>query len=157
MTSPRIIGVGQPFAGDDAAGLAVIAHLRAQGCAGIELCEALDASELITLAGDGAPLVLVDGMMGAPAGLVRQIAIEELDDTMRFGASSHGFGVRQALALAQALSAGAAARPCAQLVGIGIANARRGAPGLSPAVRSAIPAAAALALELARNRGRPRE
>jgi hydrogenase maturation protease len=147
----RIIGLGQPFAGDDAVGLAVIAHLRAQRLTGIELREAVDATELIGLVGDGTPLVLVDAIVGVPAGLVRKIAIEELDHSSPLRASSHGFEVRQIFALAQALSIGADMRPCAQLVGIGIASGTRGESRLSAAVRSAVCPAAALALALVRS------
>lgn len=151
MNARRIIGLGQPFAGDDAVGLAVIAHLRAQRFADIELCEAVDATELVLLVADRTPPVLIDGMIGAPAGQVRQIAIEEIDDRIPFRTSSHGFGVHQAIALARALSRGSEQRWCIQLVGIGIATATHHRPQLSPAVRAAVPAAAALALALVRD------
>jgi hydrogenase maturation protease len=151
MSVGRIIGLGQPFAGDDAVGLAVVAHLRAQRLAGIELCEAIDATELIALVGDGARMVLVDAMIGTPVGQLRSIAIGELDDIRPFRASSHGFGVSHAIMLARVLSPGTAPPPCVHLVGIGIATAARGEPRLSPAVRRAVPAAAALAVALARD------
>lgn len=155
MTAGRIIGLGQPFAGDDAVGLAVVAHLRARPFADIELCEGVDATEVIALVADCTRVVLVDAMIGARAGQVRQVAIQELDDTIPFRSSSHGFGLRQAIALAEALSPGADQRPRVQLVGIGIATATHGGSRLSPAVGAAIPAAAALAVALVRNVRRP--
>jgi Ni,Fe-hydrogenase maturation factor len=100
--------------------------------------------------GDGGPLVLVDAMMGAPAGRVEPVAIAQLDDTSRFGASSHGLGLGQLLALARVLSPGFETRLWLQVVGVGIAMPTRGVSQLSPAVRAAIPTAAALAVALVR-------
>ena len=150
MTGARIIGLGHPLAGDDAVGLSVVAHLRARRLDGIDLGEAADATELIALVADARHVVVVDGMTGAPPGQVRLVALEELDDTIAFRGSSHGLGVCQAIAIARALTAGAAPGAAVQLVGIGIALATPGSSQLSPAVRAAIPTAAALAVTLAR-------
>jgi hydrogenase maturation protease len=156
MSARRIIGLGQPFAGDDAVGLAVIAHLRAQHLADLELCEAVDATELITLLAQGDRAVLVDGAIGVPVGLVRQIALDELDNVSPLGASSHGIGVHQAIGLAGALSPGAAPL-WLRLIGIGIAMPTPGQPRLSPTVRTAISVAAALAVALVRGLRPPDE
>jgi hydrogenase maturation protease len=147
MSAGRIIGVGQPLAGDDAVGLAVIAHLRAQRIADIGLDQVADATALIALLVDGAPVVLVDGVIGIPVGYARQLALDALDGRDPFRASSHGFGVRQAIALAQALSPDL----CVRLVGVGIANVKAFEPRLSAQVAAAVPNAAALAVALARD------
>ena len=144
----RIVGVGGPYAGDDAVGLAVIAHLRKRDVPdGLLLDEAPGATALLPFLEQDLPLVVVDAVLGIPAGESVVLAPQAMLDGPRT-ASSHGFGVEEAIALARVLGSPGAGR--VQLVGIGIEAPRRFEQGLSPEVARGVPQAAALALSLLR-------
>lgn len=154
MSGGRIVGLGAAAAGDDGVGPAVIAHLRggdggAVAPGDVELCAAREPTELVTLLCHPGAVVLVDAVVGAPAGAVQVIAPDALDPAAAFAASSHGLGVAAAIALARTL-AGAAFTPRLHLVAVAIAAPARGRAGLCPSVAAAVPRAAALALALAR-------
>ena len=133
-----MIGVGTPH-GDDAAGLAVAASLEGDGLGpeveilrcprpSAQLLDALDA---------GAAAVIVDATRcGLAPGTVHEPPREAL--AARAPHSSHGFGVSQTLALAEALG-----RLPARLAIVGVEAERLAGPGLSPAVARGVPDAAA--------------
>lgn len=141
----RVIGVGSGF-GDDAAGLAVADRLA--GCerpalVTVARCERPLPDLLDALDGVDA-IVLVDATRGGgPAGTVRRLQAGEIAGAAP--ASSHGFGVARALALARALGS-AVAR--VEWIGIEVGGVRPGDP-LSREVEAALPGAAAAALALA--------
>ena len=149
MKGARIIGVGQPLAGDDGVGLAVVEHLRARGVpAGVELCLASEAAALVELCAHDGPVVIVDALLAPPPGRVCEVDGAALEDAGFSPLSSHGVGLREAIELARALAPGRFT-PRLALVGVTIAWARPGARRLSISVAAAVPRAATLALTLA--------
>lgn len=108
--STRVIGVGSPF-GDDRAGWEVVAALEAalRSAAApplrrvdIRACDRPGAALVHMLAGvQHAVIVDVALSPGSPAGNVRWLGEHEIE--ARCPASSHGFGLAEALALARAL------------------------------------------------------
>ncbi len=139
-----IVGVGQPFAGDDGVGIAVARKLRDEG-----LCarEATDASVVLDLLAEGSRVVIVDAVVGGGApGDVLRLQADSLADGVR-PLSSHGVNVVDALSLARALYGEEAARRVA-LVGVVIERPGVITEGLSPAVEGAIEPAAKLARAL---------
>jgi hydrogenase maturation protease len=151
MTPRRcIVGIGQRAAGDDAVGFAVVEELRRRElAAGIELHCLSTPLELVTFLESSARVVLVDAVLGSPAGHVRTLELRALE---RGGApaSSHGIGVLQALELASAL--GEATVPTdIRVVGVTVERPQTYREGLSPPVAAAVSTAADRALELLEN------
>jgi hydrogenase maturation protease len=140
----RVVGVGAALCGDDSVGLAVVARLRANGGPrGVSLHEVADPSALLNLLETDDAVVIVDAVVGpGPVGEVVQLDPDRLGAEGDRPASSHGFGVLRALALARAVFGGDAARDL-RIVGVRIAPAvARGTPGLSPPVEAAVERAA---------------
>jgi hydrogenase maturation protease len=136
-----VVGVGSPH-GDDRVGWEVIAELdaalRLEPCPGPVRTCACDrpGAGLVALLRGAQRLVLVDAayMPGDAAGALRWLRPERVRASV--AASSHGFGVGQALALAQAL--GELPRDVQVLA---IAGERFEGDGLTEAVRAAVPCA----------------
>ncbi|MGO9063004.1 MAG: hydrogenase maturation protease [Candidatus Binataceae bacterium] len=145
----RIVGMGQAWAGDDGVGIAVIARLK-QAAVPVDLVEAAEPAQLITLLTDGAdPVVLVDAIIDdGPAGRVLLVDAQTPDQNASHLLSTHGLGVMEAIELAHIAHPDRVARRIF-IVGITIQSATRGDEGLSGAVEGAVPLAAARALELA--------
>ena len=135
----RVVGIGSPF-GDDRAGLEAARRLAAEpppdtavymtdrpGIDVLELFDAADAVILIDAARSGAP---VGTLHDLPLGAVAR-------STVRL-ASSHGFGVGEALALARALDR---LPRRGRVIAIEAAVPAPGAAALSPAVETAVAAA----------------
>lgn len=144
----RIVGVGQEWAGDDGAGIAVVAWLR-RALAPVDLVETAEPTQLINLVTDGAdPVVLVDAIMddGAP-GRVMLLDAQMPDRYTERLLSTHGMGVMEAIELARIAHPDRLAKRI-RIVGITIQSAGRAGKGLSAAVEKAIPVAAAYALKL---------
>lgn len=111
MNSVRVIGVGNPWAGDDAVGIAVSRHLQTQNLPGVDIIEAglmgLDVLDLI----DGAEhVILIDAVQSdrSPGTIHRLEIPEDLQFIMRLSwasstASTHSFGLGEALALGKTL------------------------------------------------------
>jgi hydrogenase maturation protease len=192
----RIVGLGQEWAGDDGAGLAVVRSLRTApsllphsaaqepfqspsptfSCGrgqsegsdtlqapipasrrnlseswstAIDLVEAADPTELVSLLTDGAdPVVIVDAVLDeGPAG--RVLLIDPQNDSISTHLlSTHGLGVLETIELARIAYPKAIAERIF-IVGITIQLATPGAPGLSQAVTAGVPIAAVQALKLA--------
>ena len=144
MSRVRIFGVGSP-AGDDQAGWLAVDALQGSG---LDACK-LDrpGANLVSLLTEVDHVILIDAMQGGGApGQIRQF---ERNDWRAYGQglSSHGFGVLDALSLAEALGCLPARL---ELYGIEIASADPGeAPGAG--VRAA---AARLAARIAGNLGK---
>lgn len=101
-----VIGVGNLDRGDDAAGPAVARRLRVMRLEGAEICE-LDGEATALLArmeGACAAIFVDASMSGAAPGLVRRfdVVASPLPSGVA-GASSHGFGLSEAIELARAL------------------------------------------------------
>ena len=108
MTTPDtlVIGVGNPDRGDDGIGHAVARALAGQQRPGIRIkLQSGEALSLITAWEGFDDVVLIDAASSeAPAGTVHAFdATREIIPERRFNASSHGFGVTQALELARVL------------------------------------------------------
>jgi hydrogenase maturation protease len=93
-----VIGVGNPWRGDDAAGLAV-----AEAAGG--LCHEGDATGLIDCWGGAQDVVIADAAAsGAPAGTVRRFdALADPLPVRALRSSTHAFGVADAIELARSL------------------------------------------------------
>jgi hydrogenase maturation protease len=138
----RIVGIGQEVAGDDAVGLAILDELARRTIPrSVELVRIAHALELVSLLEAEERVVLVDAALASPAGEVVELGLEELSIRAAQPASSHGFGVRQAVELARVLSTDGN-EPTLRIVAVTIARPERYAAELSPAVSRAVPRAA---------------
>jgi hydrogenase maturation protease len=149
----HVVGVGTPR-GDDAAGLAVAEALARHALppgVSVHLCERPVPDLLDALEGADAALLVDAARTGAAPGTLRRLGRAELARSA--SPSSHGLGVAEALALAEALGR-APAR--VELLALEIADPR--GPALTPAVSAAIAGAARRALAIAREiQGLPAE
>ncbi len=102
--TPLVIGVGNDFAGDDAAGRLVVRAL--EGAAGIDVAETHGAAaDIVTLMEGRDRVLIVDACTsGAPPGTVHKLdaVAGDLPGWLR-SVSSHGIGVAEAVALARVL------------------------------------------------------
>ncbi|SOD96904.1 hydrogenase maturation protease [Caenispirillum bisanense] len=136
---PLVIGIGQPWRGDDAAGLAVLDLLPADR---LELRPHHGEGLGLIALWEGRPLVVVVDAAcaaGTPGRLHRiDTARATPFDARLFRCSSHAFGVNEAIATGRALG-----RMPARLIVHAVEGERwdLGAP-LSPAVAAALPALA---------------
>jgi hydrogenase maturation protease len=98
-----IIGCGNPFRGDDAAGILVARRLREQGIPAIE--QTGETFALLDAWQGNEDVVLADAVVtGAPRGTVRVWdAAVSLELPFAPGPSTHGFGVGEAIQLAREL------------------------------------------------------
>jgi hydrogenase maturation protease len=105
-----ILGVGSPF-GDDRAGWLAVEAVRASDWfrslpADTVRAEALDrpgVGLLDAMAGVRHAILIDAAVSGLPLGTVREVTLAELQSGEGTCASSHGFGVADALALAETL------------------------------------------------------
>jgi hydrogenase maturation protease len=126
-----VIGIGNPFRRDDAAGLEVARRIRAIPAH----ATASDAFDLIEMWGNADDVVIVDAMhSGAPAGTVRTFEVDDTALPRGFMASTHSAGIRDAVEVARRLG-----RLPAHVVVYGI-EAGNVKPGfqMTPAVRRAV-------------------
>ena len=145
--SRRVLAFGEPTAGDDAAGPAVLAALRGHGVPpGTALGHLRDPSALVTLLDDPLPTIVVDAVLAPPAGRVLDLSPDDLAAGIRERSSSHGLGVARAIGLARVLGADL---EHLRIVAITI-DAPRG-EGLSEPVAIAVPVAALHVLRLLRD------
>ncbi len=145
----RVIGLGQPVAGDDGVGIAVLRHLRELGVpGGTELFEVADATALLPLLETPLPVVIVDAVVGhGAAGEVLEV---DADDLGARGAgpraiSTHGVSLGQTIRLARLVADGRGSSRI-RFVGVTIIRPDRYGCGLSPVVLAAVPRAAAAVL-----------
>ena len=133
----RVIGLGEPAAGDDGVGRAVLARLREDGVPlGVELLEVRDPSEIVPLLAGGAPVIVVDAIVGATPGEVLDLLPDDLAEQGALPVSTHGLGVLQAIELARVLNDAPAS--VVRIVGIAIDRPTRQGAGLSPPVAAAV-------------------
>ncbi len=137
----HIVGVGQPYGGDDGVGRAVAARLKAVGVQGVS--EASDGPGVLELllGGEPAPdhMIIIDAYADAEAaGEVRVLDRAELAGGVA-SVSSHALSVPTALDMAEAL--GCQAR--ITIVGVAIEPPVGLREGLSESVSDAVPHAVA--------------
>ncbi len=135
----RIIGVGNDYRRDDAAGLAAARILRELPLPGVTVLEKNgDAAELLELWQDPIPAILIDAMRsGARPGTVRRFdaAQEPIPAALFFSTSTHSFGVVESLELARTF-----AQLPSRLIVYGIeGKSFDPGVGLSPEVQQALP------------------
>lgn len=132
-----VIGVGNRWRGDDAAGLAVARRVRELARGGIEAREVEgDATALVdTWSGADAVVVVDAATSGAPPGTIRRFDARSVPLPARcVRSSTHAFGVPEAIELARALD-----RLPARLEVYAIEGASfRAGDRLSPAVDRAV-------------------
>lgn len=143
MAATRVIAMGQAAAGDDGVGFAVLDRLRRDGVPpDVELLRAEEDAALVDLLRTRRTVVIVDAVLGTPAGVVVDLAPDELAARGLTPMSTHGIGVVQAIALARAVAADEVA-PAIRIVGVTIERPARYEQALSPAVAAAVAPAAA--------------
>lgn len=151
----KVVGIGQPAAGDDGVGHAVLAALAAADVPpDVALVRLGDASQLLALFDDGDDVVVVDAIVGAPAEVGEVMVLERgaIDEGAMSGISSHGLGVAQALKLFEVLTG---VEPRLRFVAIPIERPTAYREGLSAAVAEAVPRAVEVVLQLVRDRPAP--
>lgn len=138
MTAPiRILGIGSPF-GDDRIGWEAAQRLAGKFDPARVSVSAHDRPgvQLIALMRGAATVVLLDAVKsGAAPGTLHRLEGEAVQDAAAQHASSHGFGISEALQLAQQLGE---LPPRVILLGMEVGVAER-ADELSHAVRMALP------------------
>jgi hydrogenase maturation protease len=143
-----VVGVGQRAAGDDGVGLAVLDEIERRVRPGsVELVRLADPVDLLDVLASRERVVLVDAILGSPAGTVVDLDPAEISRSAVQPGSSHGLGVGRAVELARALipsGAGASLR----VVAITIERPSRYVVALSPPVAAAVPRAADRILHL---------
>jgi hydrogenase maturation protease len=145
-TSPNprftVIGVGNEWRGDDAAGLLVARSLQAAQLPGVQVLEVRGAmSDVREAWKDAAGVILVDAVAaGGPPGVIHRFDAHAsgLPVAVFRSPSSHGWGVAEALALGKVFRE---LPPRLIIYGIAGKNFDPG-PSLSPEVAAAIPEAA---------------
>jgi hydrogenase maturation protease len=149
MTSVVVIGVGNPDRGDDAIGHEVAWRLAAGEAFGAKIVEVDgEATTILSHLENVSTAIIVDACRsGAPAGTVRRISLAEQSlPQARYGLSSHGFGLAEAVALAQAL--GKLPTTCI-VYAVEAEGFERGAPLSAAAMRGVVEVVEALRREIA--------
>lgn len=142
----KVIGVGNRWRSDDAAGLDAVARLRGTLPEEVELVEREGEPTALIDTWDGADVVwLVDAVLsGAPAGTLHRIEVGEQElPAELFRTSTHHFGLAEAVELARAVG-----KLPEKLIVVGIEAERLDiGEGLTPAVAAAVERAAAAVRE----------
>lgn len=151
----RVIAIGQPVAGDDGVGPAVLRAVEEHGVPpGVELHTVTEATAIMPLLETDALVILVDAVVGTAAGRVLELVAGDVERQGLTPLSTHGVGVMEALMLAGLLSPETVS-PRIRLIGIGITPTRVGLDlALSPPVAAAVPHAARAILRLIEDRPR---
>ena len=146
MTPPvRVIGIGHPDRGDDAAGLLVARALAGRLPCSVEVYECGgDLLNLIEVWRGADRVVVVDAMMsGLPPGTVHVLQPDSAAAAAGVPLSNHGFGLNEAIALGRSLGA---LPPRLVIVAIEGAGFEAGG-GLSPEVQAAVDEATEMLVE----------
>ena len=152
MTRVRVIGVGNPEAGDDAAGLLAVRSARADlEALGVDVVETGAGLHVVDLLRDARAVVVVDAVRaprgGRPPGTIvrAEAGPDGLPAEVGASLSSHGFGVAEAVGLVAALDDA----PRVVFLGVEVADVAAGHE-LSEPVASSVPDLAARVVAEAR-------
>jgi len=150
----RVVGVGTAH-GDDAVGLEAVRLLQAQLSpdAAIDFHFLDSPQRLVDLVEGVESLVVIDAFRsaGGNPGTIHSLVWPDAQLTSLRTTSTHGFGIVEALQLADALS-----QPCPKIVIQGIEIDRTlPSDSMSPAVAAALPALIHTAREIISSLGRP--
>lgn len=153
MTVVRVIGCGNPDAGDDGAGIVAVERARRalESIPGVEVLPSVSPVDVVHHL-DGSDGVVVADAIRTPGGtrrpgtVVRAVAGPEgLPAEIRSSLSSHGLGVAEAVGLAAAIG------PVPRVVVLGIeAETSAAGAGRSPAVERGLPLLTSMIVEEAR-------
>jgi len=148
----RVIGIGQPSAGDDGVGYLILDALEQLPLPhGTELIRIQDASALVDLVLTDRAVIVVDAVLDPEhAGAVRLLDEQALDASSPGSVSTHGLGVIPALELARILYADRIAKNVC-FVTVAIAAPRGYSHELSDGVAAAVPKARDHILEMLSN------
>ncbi len=147
----RVIGIGQPAAGDDYAGIAVARALRAQQLpAGVDIHEITDPARLVELLDGIQRAILIDALVSDNSpGNIMCLTPEDLAAIPVTPLSSHGTSVTGALGLLRILAPETA--DCdIRIICITIDQPTRYTHAMSAPVAAAVPRAADLITHLLR-------
>jgi hydrogenase maturation protease len=128
-TCLRVVGLGNPYTGDDSVGLEIVNRLRARGDTECELVALARAGvELVEVLRDVEAVLLIDAVSsGSPAGTLHLIPLPsaEVEPRVLVSLSSHGWGLAETLELMEALG-----RPFPRLalLGVEVETVEPGAP-----------------------------
>jgi len=138
----KVVGVGNDWRGDDAAGLLVVRRLKEDRLPPVEIAECRGTVEALRQAWkDATGVLVVDAMAaGGPPGTIYRLDAHRAGGPVRLSRSpsSHGWGLAEALALGRAFQD---LPPWLIIYGIEGRNFELG-ESLSPEVAAAIPEAA---------------
>ena len=140
MSRVRVVGCGNPDAGDDAVGLLAVREARRSLHPSVEVVEAGPALRVLDLLEGVDAVIVVDGVrtpkgVREPGAIIRaQAGPDGLPAELRSSLSSHGLGLSEAVGLAAALGP----LPRVVFLGVEISDVEAG-HGLSDAVSSALP------------------
>lgn len=142
MTRVRVIGCGNPDAGDDAAGLLAVRQARRalEALRGVDVIEAGPGLRILDLLDDVDAVIVVDAVRSSdrsrpPGEIVRvEAGPDGLPADIGSSLSSHGFGLGEAIGLATAIGRA----PRIVFFGVEVAEIEAGQP-LSAAVAGALP------------------
>lgn len=151
----RVVGVGEPMAGDDAVGIRVIERLRAVGAPpDTELTALCDPSELATVLSGSDPVLIVDAVLDP--GRAGSVELREWGALarQRHSISSHGVDTYTAVELAKTLS-DPGDFPMVTLLTIAIEKPTRLTAALSALAELAVEEAVGRVLCWARQTARP--
>jgi hydrogenase maturation protease len=150
----RIVGIGEPMAGDDAVGIRVIERLRELGApAGATLHALRDPSELATLLGDTTRVMVVDAVLDPErAGQVELMRAGDIVGKKNRPISSHGVDALTALEIGRVLATGAF--PEVSFVTIAIDRPRVLGAEVTEKAAAAVEVAARLVMTWAHDDGR---
>ncbi len=149
----RVIGIGQPAAGDDNAGIAVARALREQGLPyDVEIHAITDPARLIELLEGIRHAILIDALVSEDnPGNIVLLTTEELAACPTTPLSSHGMSVTDAIGLANTLAPDTVSSEI-HIIGITIEPPRNYTCTMSAAVAAAVPRAADLIIQLLRSK-----
>lgn len=148
QTQIVVLGIGQPFRGDDGVGLAAVTAWKqaypstaANPILSIQE-EPLPGLSLLSLLADYQAAILVDAVQsGAPPGTLHTLQIDELEAFSTAARFAHGWGLAETLRLGQIIAPSFIPKRL-QILGIEAIQFDLGHK-LSPAVRVVLPQAAA--------------
>jgi len=141
MLKVKIIGCGNPLAGDDGVGVYLIDQLKTFALPkGVSVVEGgTDPLNLLEMLRGQKKVILVDAFKGAgKPGEVFVLGMEQLDLDTERGLSLHGFNLAHVLRLGQTLYPKDLPEEIV-IIGVEIEAAAPFTTGLSPAVEAALP------------------
>lgn len=149
----RVIGIGQPAAGDDNAGIAVVRALREQPLPpGVEIHEVTDPALLIDLLDGIRYAILIDALVSEDnPGNIVFLTPDELATCRAMPLSSHGMSVTDAIELVNTLASNSIPGNI-HIIGITIASPGHYRHAMSAAITAAVPRAAGLITQLLENK-----